>query len=119
MSPEDGLREGLQFINFLLQLTFRRLLRIVGRFVLFHKQIYAEAGLVKRVAVLTILLNLITFPVIAQIGTVTDSTLLSADYHYYDRPIDPNLYIIRPGEKLIVTFVNSNLPFFDSLILYL
>ncbi|HOP07601.1 MAG TPA: SLBB domain-containing protein [candidate division Zixibacteria bacterium] len=31
------------------------------------------------------------------------------NYRYYDEPIDPDLYLIRPGEKLTVTFIRTKL----------
>jgi len=46
--------------------------------------------------------------VTAQTGAVIDSALAEG-YRYYDQPIDPDQYIVRPGEKLVVTFVNTNL----------
>ena len=45
----------------------------------------------------------------AQSAADEDSTI-TPGYRYYDQPINPDQYIIRPGEKLIVTFVNTNLP---------
>ncbi len=30
-------------------------------------------------------------------------------YRYYDTPIDPDLYLIRPGDILTVTFINANI----------
>ena len=58
-------------------------------------------------SLITLLLGLSTAA--AQVATSPDSTVL-AGYRYYDRPIDPDRYIVRPGEELVVTFVNTNLP---------
>lgn len=46
--------------------------------------------------------------ILAQSGTLPDS-LLYPEYRYYDEPIDPDLYLIRPGEYLPVTFVGTSL----------
>lgn len=46
---------------------------------------------------------------VAQTGMAVDSSIIEG-YRYYDKPINPDQYIVRPGEKLIVTFVNTNLP---------
>lgn len=46
---------------------------------------------------------------VAQNPAAPDSSLLEG-YRYYDQPINPDRYIVRPGEKLVVTFVNTNLP---------
>ncbi|MFQ5453971.1 MAG: SLBB domain-containing protein [Candidatus Zixiibacteriota bacterium] len=45
---------------------------------------------------------------------VTFSYSLAEDIPTFDQPIDPDLYLIRPNEQLLVTFTNSQL---DSLIL--
>ena len=45
----------------------------------------------------------------AQAGTLPDS-LLYPEYRYYDEPVNPDLYLIRPGERLPVTFVGTSLP---------
>ena len=76
---------------------------------MFAKTISVEAGVFQRAAIFAFSLILIAIPATAQI-TIVDSALLQDQYHYYDQPINPSIYIIRPGEKLIVTFVNSNLP---------
>jgi protein involved in polysaccharide export with SLBB domain len=49
-------------------------------------------------------------PVSAQFTAVTDTSFFDDSYRYYDQAIDPESYLIRPGENLIVTFVNTKLP---------
>jgi len=41
---------------------------------------------------------------------VSDSLFAKFGARPYDRPIDPDRYLIRPGERLGVTFVNTKLP---------
>ncbi|MFQ6008554.1 MAG: SLBB domain-containing protein [Candidatus Zixiibacteriota bacterium] len=31
-------------------------------------------------------------------------------YRYFDHPIDEHIYLIRPGDQLVVTFIKTNLP---------
>jgi protein involved in polysaccharide export with SLBB domain len=38
-----------------------------------------------------------------------DSLLIDPGYRYYDEPINPEQYLIRPGERLIVTFIGARL----------
>jgi protein involved in polysaccharide export with SLBB domain len=38
-----------------------------------------------------------------------DSLGLDDQYRYYDRPVNPDDYLIRPGEVLVVTFLNTKL----------
>jgi protein involved in polysaccharide export with SLBB domain len=40
-------------------------------------------------------------------GAVQDS--LQLIYRYYDRPVDPYIYMVRPGEKITVTFLGAKL----------
>lgn len=40
-------------------------------------------------------------------AAVQDS--LQLIYRYYDRPVDPHVYLIRPGEKITVTFLGAKL----------
>lgn len=42
-------------------------------------------------------------------GEVADS-LTQLNYRFFDRPVDPASYLIRPGEQLLVTFVGAKLP---------
>ncbi len=35
---------------------------------------------------------------------------IASSYRYYDQPIEPDRYLIRPGDKLSVTFINTKLP---------
>ena len=35
---------------------------------------------------------------------------INQDTHYFDQPIDPELYLLRPGDKIDVIFLNSKLP---------
>ena len=44
----------------------------------------------------------------AQAGLLPDS-LLYPEYRYYDEPINPKLYLIRPGERLPVVLIGTSL----------
>lgn len=43
-------------------------------------------------------------------GSGRDSLGAGSAYHYYERPIDPDWYIIRPGEQFTITFLKTRLP---------
>jgi len=43
-------------------------------------------------------------------GQVAPDSSGSKIVPYFDRPIDPDLYLIRPGEQLEVVFINAQLP---------
>ncbi|RKX24991.1 MAG: hypothetical protein DRP47_10540 [Candidatus Zixiibacteriota bacterium] len=47
----------------------------------------------------------------AEVSLAEDSTALEmiSTYRYFDRPIDPDLYLVRPGDVLKVTFINAGL----------
>lgn len=63
-----------------------------------------------RLAGLTLLLLIVAQPGNAQIGSsAADSLFMQVLPATYDRPIDPNLYLIRPGEIIRVTFLQSSL----------
>ncbi len=53
----------------------------------------------------------LTITGLAQVRPRGDSVALDLvdGYRYFDQPIDPTLYLIRPGDKLIVTFINAKL----------
>ncbi|MDD5427165.1 MAG: hypothetical protein PHN52_11865, partial [candidate division Zixibacteria bacterium] len=57
-----------------------------------------------------LLILLLSLPVAAQVPNVEDSLGLFASYRFYDKPVDPELYLIRPGEKLVITFLKTKLP---------
>lgn len=61
------------------------------------------------IAILLLILPL-SLPVAAQVLDVEDSLSLIANYRFYDKPVDPELYLIRPGEKLVITFLKTKLP---------
>jgi len=52
----------------------------------------------------------IPHPARGQEPIAQDSTLAESQTPGYDRPVDPNLYLIRPGEVLTVTLLKTNLP---------
>lgn len=68
-----------------------------------------EERLIIRLLAMSILVLMSITSVSAQSGSVTDSGLVNPDYRYYDQPIDPELYIVRPGEQLKVTFIGTKL----------
>jgi protein involved in polysaccharide export with SLBB domain len=43
-------------------------------------------------------------------GSGRDSLRTGSTYRYYERPIDPDWYLIRPGEQFTVTFLKTRLP---------
>ena len=43
-------------------------------------------------------------------GQALDSSWAQSQAPGYDRPVNPNLYLIRPGEQLTVTFLRTSLP---------
>lgn len=49
-------------------------------------------------------------PGAAQVSGEVPDSLVQLDYRYYDRPVDPDQFIIRPGEQLRVVFVGAKLP---------
>jgi protein involved in polysaccharide export with SLBB domain len=53
---------------------------------------------------------IIALPVALSAQGMTDTTYAKYGARPYDRPIDPDLYLIRPGEQLEVVFVNTKLP---------
>lgn len=51
----------------------------------------------------------INSPVVGQVYVGRDSVGADMQAPGYDRPVNPNLYLIRPGEQLTVTFLKSSL----------
>ncbi|MFZ5979719.1 MAG: SLBB domain-containing protein [Candidatus Zixiibacteriota bacterium] len=49
-------------------------------------------------------------PLLAQPVDNIDSLASLNNYRYYDQPVDPDKYLFRPGEKLIITFIKTKLP---------
>ncbi len=47
------------------------------------------------------------------INTDSSGQDILGSYRYYDQPIDPDLYLIRPGDILKVTFINAHLASLD------
>ena len=64
----------------------------------------------KSIGILAALVLFVT-PVFSQ-ETVGSDSLLVEKFRYYDEPIDPDIYLIRPGEKLIITFLKAKVPEF-------
>ncbi|MCM2272808.1 MAG: SLBB domain-containing protein [candidate division Zixibacteria bacterium] len=48
-----------------------------------------------------------------QMAGTADSAAVFSIPTAYDAPIDPELFLLRPGEELRVTFLNSSLPFLN------
>jgi protein involved in polysaccharide export with SLBB domain len=59
---------------------------------------------------LTVFLILAALPAAAQTPGSGDSLGLISNYRFYDEPVKPELYLIRPGEKLLITFLKTKLP---------
>jgi protein involved in polysaccharide export with SLBB domain len=84
-------------------------LRIVGRYPKLQSCIGWERRLRTCLAIVLGLSLLIGRAVLAQ-GTVSpDSVPVDEAFRFYDQPIDPDLYLIRPGEDLTVTFIGAKL----------
>lgn len=64
----------------------------------------------RMIGVLLIVLLIGSSNVSAQFN-IADSTgqEMSSSYRYFDHPIDPDIYLIRPGDILKVTFINARL----------
>jgi protein involved in polysaccharide export with SLBB domain len=45
----------------------------------------------------------------APLTSDTSGVSWSDSYRYFDQPIDPDLYLIRPGDNLLVTFIKAKL----------
>ena len=73
-----------------------------------HKRITNPKTIVSTLACLLVSLSISAGSILAQSGTLPDS-LLYPEYRYYDEPVDPTLYLIRPGETLPVTFIGTSL----------
>jgi len=60
-----------------------------------------------------ILCLLVLVPMVAQAQTAPSMDSLGLEwtesYRYYDQPVDPAIYMIRPGEELTMTFVRAKL----------
>lgn len=62
-------------------------------------------------AVLSVVCFALASYALGQVSLVSDTVgmALIDSYRYFDHPIDPNIYLIRPGDKLVVTFVKAKL----------
>lgn len=65
------------------------------------------------VGILLLTLTLAGSPLAQQILGGVDSVALQLIPTTYDRPIDPSIFLIRPGEEIRVTFLNSSLPYLN------
>ena len=65
--------------------------------------------MIKIASTLAAIILLLAGGVAAQTPSSTDSAQAnwSEGYRFFDRPVDPEQYLIRPGEDLYVTFVNA------------
>ncbi len=56
------------------------------------------------------LLILLAVAAVAQPSAPVDSVFGGSSFRYFDRPVDPDLYLMRPGDELRVTFIDAQLP---------
>ena len=63
-----------------------------------------------RVVVMILGVIAVTLPAAAQVTVVGDTSFPHQEYRFFDSPVDADHYLIRPGEKLAVTFINTKLP---------
>lgn len=61
----------------------------------------------RRIAVLLLVFTALSSGLLAQPIPLVDTTGLTGTYRFFDRPIDPERYLLRPGDQLSVTFVNA------------
>jgi len=64
----------------------------------------------KTVLFVVFTLTVVAAGITAQTVSQVDSVTHPPWNRVYDRPIDPDQYLIRPGEQLLVTFVKTSLP---------
>lgn len=60
--------------------------------------------------ILIITVTLAALPAAAQSPGGDDSLGLISNYRFYDEPVKAELYLVRPGEKLLITFLKTKLP---------
>lgn len=60
--------------------------------------------------VLIVTFTLGALPASAQSPGGDDSLGLISNYRFYDEPVKAELYLVRPGEKLLITFIKTKLP---------
>ncbi|MBN1213375.1 MAG: SLBB domain-containing protein [candidate division Zixibacteria bacterium] len=60
--------------------------------------------------ILIFTVTLAALPAAAQSPGGDDTLGLITNYRFYDEPVKPELYIVRPGEKLLITFLKTKLP---------
>ena len=47
--------------------------------------------------------------VVGQVSSATTAGVDAGSFRYFDRPVDADLYLMRPGDELRVTFINAQL----------
>ena len=62
------------------------------------------------ISLLIILFPDVGFGTDVESGSGRDSLRAGSTYRYYERPINPDWYLIRPGEQFTVTFLKTRLP---------